>query len=308
MGANSSLKNALVTGGTDGIGKEVARGLARAGHQLILVGRDAEKGARAAQDISETTGNPGVRFIQADLSLVSEANRLAEEAGSHFPMLHYLVHSAGVVRGWHELTPEGIESNLAINYVSRFALTLRLLRFLKLAGKPGHTARIVILGGAAQKGKIYFEDMSLTRNFGTRRAVLQFCQANDVFTTELSRRLSSNYSERQVTITCLKLGVVRTNIRREFPRWMKWLVPLVLDPLLGQTPQEAAEPALRLLLSGEFEGVTGALFLKIRKFKRVAPGAAVLDPQTGRRLWELTEHLVSSASSAPKRSISLANA
>ncbi len=43
MGANSSLKNALVTGGTDGIGKEVARGLARAGHQLILVGRDAER-------------------------------------------------------------------------------------------------------------------------------------------------------------------------------------------------------------------------------------------------------------------------
>jgi len=44
-------------------------------------------------------------------------------------VLHYLVHSAGVVRGWHELTREGIESNLAINYVSRFALTLRLLRF-----------------------------------------------------------------------------------------------------------------------------------------------------------------------------------
>lgn len=306
MGANPSFKNALVTGGTDGIGKEVARGLARAGHQLILAGRDAEKGARAAQEIFETTGNPGVRFIQADLSLVSEANRLAEEAGSHFPVLHYLVHSAGVVRGWHELTREGIESNLAINYVSRFALTLRLLRFLKLAGKPGYTARIVIIGGAAQKGKIYFEDLSLTRNFGTLRAVLQFCQANDVFTAELSRRLSLDYSDRQVTITCLKLGVVKTNIRREFPRWMKWLVPLVLDPLLGQTPQGAAEPALRLLLSGEFEGVTGALFLKIRKFRRVPPGAAVLDPQTGRRLWELTEHLVSSASSPPKTSISLA--
>jgi len=65
--------------------------------------------------------------------------------------------------------------------VCRFALTLRLLRFLKLAGKPGYIVRIVIIGGAAQKGKIQFEDLSLTRNFGTLRAVLQFCQANDVF-------------------------------------------------------------------------------------------------------------------------------
>jgi hypothetical protein len=41
--------------------------------------------------------------------------------------------------------------------------------------------------------------------------------------------------------------VVKTNIRKEFPRWMKWLVPLLMDPLLGQTPQEAAGAALKLL-------------------------------------------------------------
>jgi len=295
---NAHPKNAVVTGGTDGIGKKIAGGLARAGHRLILVGRDAQKGAAAAQEILESTGNPGVRFIQADLSLIRETHRLAWDAASHFPSLHYLVHSAGIVRGRRELTAEGLESNFATNYLSRFALTQKLLPVLKAAGQPTQAARIVIISGAARNGKIHFEDVSLTSNFSTPRMVSQSCQANDVFTAELARRLALNGAQGQITVTCLKIGVVKTNIRREFPLWMKWLVPLLMDPLLAQTAQEAAEPALRLLLSQEFEGVTGALFLKIRKFKRIALGA-VEDPQTGNRLWELGQRLADSALSRP---------
>jgi hypothetical protein len=48
----------------------------------------------------------------------------------------------------------------------------------------------------------------------------------------------------------------------------------------GQTPEEAARSALKLLLTNEYEGVNGALFLKIRKFKQIVPHATVL--QTSR--------------------------
>ncbi len=284
------VKNALVTGGTDGVGKEVARGLARAGHRVILVGRDADKGTQVEREMRETTGNADIQFLQADLSLVREANRLANEIAARWPTLHYLVHSAGVVRGRRELTAEGVESNFAINYLGRFALTGRLLPLLGAAGQPGEAARIVIVSGAARNGAIHFDDVNLTTNFTTLRAVWQFCQANDVFTVELARRLVVD--DCRVTITSLKLGVVKTNIRREFPRWMQWLVPLVFDPLLAQTPQEAAASALRLLLAEDLEGVTGALFSKIRKLKRVVPTARVHDPEEGRRLWELSERLV----------------
>ncbi len=113
---SDSKKNALVTGGTDGVGKEVARELARAGHRVVLVGRDASKGARVEREMRKTTGNTDIQFLQADLSLVREANRLADEIASRWPVLHYLVHSAGIVRGHRELTAEGVESNFATNY------------------------------------------------------------------------------------------------------------------------------------------------------------------------------------------------
>ena len=286
-----SLKNALVTGGTDGVGKEVARGLAHAGHRVIVVGRDVEKGVRAERELREATGNRGVLFLRADLSLAREACRLGDEVAGRWPALHYLVHCAGIVRGRRELTGGGLESNFAVNYLSRFVLTTQLIPLLAAAGRAGEASRIVHVSGAAQGGAIYFDDVNLTTNFNTVRAVRQFCRANDLFIIELARRLAEAGYGRYVTVTCLKLGVVKTNIRREFPWWMRWLVPLALDPLLALTPQEAAEPVLKLLLGAEFEGTTGALFTKIRTFRRLTPAAGVLDPEEGHALWELSEQL-----------------
>ena len=295
MSDEARSKNALVTGGTDGIGKEIARGLARSGHRVGVVGRDAQKGAQVAEEIRQTSGNPNVEFFRADLSLMREANRLANEVASRWKGLDYLVHSAGVVRNRHELTEEGLESNFAVNYASRFALTQSLLPLMKATGQPKVAARIVLISGAARNGTIYFDDVSLTSKFGLLRMIGQFCQANDVFTVEQARRLAANY-EHRVTITCLKMGVVKTNIRNgpDFPWWMKALVPLVMDPLLGQTPEEAAESALKLLIADEYEGVTGALFLKIKKFKQIVPDASVTEGQIGKRLWELSKRLSAS--------------
>jgi hypothetical protein len=164
---------------------------------------------------------------------------------------------------------------------------------LESAGRSNHSARIVLLSGAAQQGKICFDDVNLTGNFSTVRSVLQFCAANDVFTIEMERRRNGQPSN--VAINCLKIGVVKTQIRREFPVWMKILVPLIFDPLLGQTPREVAESVLSLLLNKQFEGVSGGLFLKIKRFRRIKPSNAATDPETGLRLFELSERMVAEA-------------
>ena len=284
-----------MTGGTDGIGKAIARGLAARGEQVIVVGSDPDKGARAERELRQQAGHDRVQFLRADLSLVSDTNRLAADVAARTPSLRRLVLCAGVVRGRRILTPEGVESNFAINYLSRFVLTQRLLPLLCAAGAPDAASRIVVIGGAAMNGKVHYEDVNLTRRFGLVSVIRQFCAANDLFVIEQARRLAEMDALRRVTITTLKVGVVRTNIRRTFPLWMKLLVPLVMDPLMGQTPEQVATSALRLLVSPEFEGETGSLFTQVRRFEATQPGRHTRDPLEGRRLWHFSEQLAARA-------------
>jgi NAD(P)-dependent dehydrogenase (short-subunit alcohol dehydrogenase family) len=295
MEAGLDEETVLVTGGTDGIGKAIASELATRGAAVVIVGRDAAKGARAERELRAIAGHPGVHFLQADLSLMRDTDRLADDILARVAKLHRLVLCAGVVRGRRMISREGVESNFAINYLSRFVLTGRLLPLLQAAGAPGEAARIVVIGGAAMNGTIHYNDINLTRNFRIFTMVSQFCQANDLFVVEQARRLTGSAAQPCVTITTLKVGVVRTNIRRGFPWWMKVLVPIVFDPLFGQTPEQIAVSAMRLLISPEFEGTSGRLFRQIKRFKAVEPGAPTRDAREGRRLWDFSEQLAASA-------------
>jgi NAD(P)-dependent dehydrogenase (short-subunit alcohol dehydrogenase family) len=301
MFEDCSLATALVTGGTDGIGKEIARRLVRQGVAVLIVGRDPRKGARAEDDLRVGAPHSQVRFIEADLRLIRDTHRLADRIESLTPKLRYLVLCAGVVQGQRIETSEGIESNFAVNYLSRFVLTERMLPLLKAAGAPGEAARIVVIGGAATGGRIHYDDINLRRGFGMLRVVPQFCEANDIFVIEQSRRLGAAGLERSVTINTLKVGAVRTNIRRTFPGWMKVVVPLVIDPLLGQTVEQIASSALPLITGTEFEGTSGALFRHIKRFKRITPAKTTASPEEARRLWAISERLASGCDSARPR-------
>jgi NAD(P)-dependent dehydrogenase (short-subunit alcohol dehydrogenase family) len=289
------VKTALVTGGTDGIGKQVALGLAKITPRLIIVGRDPEKGTRARREISASSPGCDVQFIPADLSLIREAQRLGDEIAGRTGALHFLVHSAGMVRGRRVLTGEGLESNFATNYLSRFALTRRLLPILEAAGLPDRSARILLVSHPGFSGTVHYEDVNLTSNYSTIEAFRQFHFANDVFAVELARRLEPRTGAPRVTISCLHPGPTKTSIDREMPLWMKLLVKLVVHPLISRKPRDAAEAALRLLLSEEFEGQSGTLFSHLGKFRRIDVPEAAQDINEGARLWALSEAKVRSA-------------
>jgi NAD(P)-dependent dehydrogenase (short-subunit alcohol dehydrogenase family) len=292
-------KVALVTGGTGGIGKEIARGLAQTCGKLIIVGRDAEKGVQAEREIRASSKDCDVRFVRADLSLMWEARRVSDEVAKHCPALHYLVHSAGFVRGRRVVTAEALESNFAANYLSRFVLTVRLLSAIQAAGRPGESARIVFVSHPGFDGMIHYGDVNLTTNFSTIRAFRQFHFANDVLALELARRLSAPAGPSPVTISCLHPGPTKTDIDRDMPLWMKLMVRSVIHPLVSRAPSVPAATALELLLAREYEGDSGALFSLVGKFKRVPVPQSTKDPAEGERLWTLSEALVRSALAAP---------
>ena len=182
---------ALVTGGTDGIGKAIAHVLAGQGIGVVIVGSNAEKGATAARELRRSSGNDDIEFLQADLGLMRNVDALAAQVSKRWPRLHYLVLCAGIMRGRNTLTPEGIETNFAINYLSRFALTKALLPHLAAGGLAGEASRILVISGAAQDGAIRYEDVNLTGKFSILRVVSQFCEAHDLFVLELARRLTA---------------------------------------------------------------------------------------------------------------------
>jgi NAD(P)-dependent dehydrogenase (short-subunit alcohol dehydrogenase family) len=292
-GAAGPKRTALVTGGTDGIGKAIARELALNSMRLIIVGNNVNKGTLAEQELRKAAASDDIHFFPADLSLIRDVDRLASQLAARWPILHRVVLCAGILRGHFSRTSEGIETNFAVNYLGRFVLAQALLPSLTAGGRAEDPARILIVGGAARNGRINYDDVNLAKRFNTVRAVSQFCEANDVFVIELARRIAF-LPQSHVTVATLKVGVVRTNIRRQFPLWMKF-VALLLDPLMALSPRQIAGSARRLLIDSDYDRATGALFQHIRRFKRVIPGRRTNDPRQGRRLWDLSHQLADEA-------------
>ena len=189
-GRNSGRRHtALVTGGTDGIGKAIAHMLAKEGIEVVVVGSNPKKGGTAVHDLREISGNDHIEFLQVDLSIIANANALAASFSARWPRLHYLVLCAGIMRGEYTLTADGYETNFAINYLSRFALTEALLPRLAEDGLVNDASRILVISSAALSGTIHYDDVNLAGKFSIFRVVSQFCEANDVFTVELARQL-----------------------------------------------------------------------------------------------------------------------
>ncbi|MFJ8230777.1 SDR family NAD(P)-dependent oxidoreductase [Streptomyces sp. NPDC094448] len=152
-------KTAVVTAGTAGIGLETALGLAAEGFSVTVVGRDADRGARAVERIGAAyPAHPG-RFLSADLSSLDEVRRLARRiAADHADPerpLTVLVNNVGAMFPRRRVV-DGVEASFVVNHLSPYLLTELLLPTLK-AGAP---SRIVnVTSGAVGVAKRVFDEV-----------------------------------------------------------------------------------------------------------------------------------------------------
>ncbi len=273
-------KSVLVTGGTGGIGKATAIGLAALGARVGITGRDQARAAAAAAGIRAAAGNAAVDVFAADMSAQAAVRRLAGQVADTYPRLDVLVNNVGGFSAHRHVTADGLEHTFALNHLAPFLLTNLLLDRLT-ASAP---ARIVtVSSGAHARGRIDFDDLQGEQNYSGQRAYSQSKLANVMFTYELARRLEGT----GVTATVLHPGVVRTSFGAEDQAAHFAIMIRVARPFMKSPAQGAVTP-IYLASSPQVEGVTGQYFAN-RKPKTASKAA--YDTAAAARLWQASADL-----------------
>jgi len=273
-------KSVLVTGGTGGIGKATAIGLAVLGARVGITGRDQARTEAAAASIRAAAGSPAVDAFAADMSIQAGVRRLAAQVADTYPRLDVLVNNVGGFWAHRHVTADGLERTFALNHLAPFLLTNLLLARLT-ASAP---ARILtVSSGAHARGRIDFGDLQGERNYSGQRAYSQSKLANVMFTYELARRLDGT----GVTATVLHPGVVRTGFGAE-DREAYLAVLIRVARVFMKTPAQGADTPVYLASSPQVEGISGRYFVN-RKPK--TSSNASRDTTAAARLWQVSAEL-----------------
>jgi NAD(P)-dependent dehydrogenase (short-subunit alcohol dehydrogenase family) len=273
-------KTVLVTGGTGGIGRATAMGLAMMGVHLGITGRDRGRTEQTAAEIRAASGGQVDMFV-ADLSSQSEVRRLADEVLQACPRLDVLVNNVGGYWNTRHVTADGLERTFALDYLTPFLLTNLLLDRLKQSAP----ARVVtVASNAHTTGRIDFDDLQSERSYSGSRAYSQSKLGNVLFTYELARRLQAT----SVTANALHPGVVSTSFGAEDPGGVQRLFVPFVRPFL-KTPVQGAATSILLASSPDLEQVSGRYFAN-SKPKRSSK--ASYDQTAAARLWQVSAELV----------------
>jgi NAD(P)-dependent dehydrogenase (short-subunit alcohol dehydrogenase family) len=279
-------RTVLVTGATNGIGRVTARELARAGARVLLVARDASRGAAAAREIREVSErDPDV--LVADLSSRAEVLGLAREVRDRTGSLDVLVNNAGAIFGAREVSADGVEMTFALNHLAYFLLTLELVDLL--VSTPG--ARVVNVSSSAhERARIDWDDLQGERAYSGWKAYGQSKLANLLFTRELARRLSA----RDVAVNAVHPGAVATGWGRNLPGILSRVIALGA-PFL-RSPEKGARTTLHVATSPRVRGVTGKYFSDCRER---TPSPAARDDAAALRLWQISEAMTQPTTRLP---------
>lgn len=247
MGVSLQGKTALVTGSTDGLGREVARQLGALGAFVIVHGRNQERGEEVVRVI-KSAGAGDAAFHRADLASLSGVAALAETIMDKYDRLDVLVNNAAAVSGAERQTSaDGYELAFAVNYLAHFLLTYRLLPLLE-ASAP---ARIVNVSSMGQT-PIDFADVMMEHGYNPGDAYRRSKLAQIMFTIDLAAELDA----RHVTVNSLHPARSMNTAR---------VIDGGFQPL--STVEEGAEATMQLAVSPALAGHSGLYYNGLNEAK-----------------------------------------
>jgi NAD(P)-dependent dehydrogenase (short-subunit alcohol dehydrogenase family) len=265
----------VLTGATRGIGKAAAIELAKRGVGLALVGREPDRVEAVAQEAVAAGGRAPVHQHVADLSLMSEVRRLAEEIRRNYERIDVLANNAGALFASRKETSEGLERTFALNHLAPFLLT-NLLRS-RLAG-----GRVVTTASDAHKsGLLDLDDLQSENSYAAMKVYGTSKLCNILFTRELARRAPELHAN------CFHPGVVRTGFGKNESGI--WKVLTTLGSPFFRSPERGARSLVWLALSDQAASLTGEY---IEDERVTEPSAQAQDDTLARGLWERSAELV----------------
>lgn len=270
---------AVVTGASAGIGRCTARGLLERGWQVIGVGRDPDRCAAAAAELSAAARDGrGFALLRADFTLMADVARVAAEIRARVPRVDALINNAGGVRDRRIVTAEGTEATFAANHLAPFLLTRELMPLLR----AGRSARVIAVSSSAHRISrgLDFDDLQSLNRFHPTAAYGRAKLANILFTRELARRAPAG-----VVAQAMHPGVVASNFATHGDETMR------AHMAAAQTvpPAEPAETLVWLAADAEGGREGGRYF---HRKAEETPSAVALDEESAARLWTESEKLL----------------
>lgn len=267
----------LITGCNSGIGKEAALVLASIGYNIIMLARDSKKSELAYQEIKSQCKNGLGSFVSVDMGSFKSIVRAAKQVAERYNQIDVLINNAGVLKRKKEISEDGIEITMAVNYFAPFLLTQKLIPVLT----NQHGSRIINVGSEMYRfGKLDLENLCSEGKHKGKAVYANSKLLLILFTQELAARLRSN----SCTANCMHPGLIGTGVFREYPTWFSKVLNLFATSL-----EEGAKPLVKLATSRELDTITGAYFNKMKKTDIKHRHITLENAKT---LWDRTEDII----------------
>lgn len=288
MVGQTDTRVAVITGASSGIGKETAKALLKQGWRVIGIGRDPERCAAAETEFHHQLPDAQFELIRADLSLMADAARAANEIITRTNRIDVLLNNAGGMTKERAITSEGNEATFAGNHLGHFLLTSRLLPLLQAtaAKLPRGSVRIVNVSSLANESckGLDWNDLQMINNFNAAVAYCRVKFANILFTRELAKRIASD----GIVVHAMHPGTVSSNFITHADEATQNFIRTQRKDV-SVTPEVGADTLIWLATAEKPGNSSGSYFYQ-RDESAVNPAA--LDEVSAARLWEESEKLI----------------
>lgn len=283
----------LITGGTNGMGKGVAKVLADAdnqAHEIIILCRSKELGEALIKELNDETSNNKISIILCDLTKFSDVKRAIIEMHEKHEFLDGIFINAGLGYAAKRIeTEDGFDAHFQVNYLSQFMLTLNLLDLLKKSKKGGR-----VIFNVTRRGEIFWDDMQMEKKWSYERGIHQAMVAKRMLLVKL-HRMFREIEDSKISFIGFEISkTVWSNQINIIPGYMRIMVTLmkffgtfisieecgrIMKPLFVESQQDS------LKRSGTF------ITWKKNQFMDIKEDLAVLNKEMQDKLWKISLEL-----------------